>query len=144
MTERANRGYTTLIAIRDVAGRQGKCYRFGGRDFVWGGFESCWWKGAHFRAGLGVGSFIPAFARCCFRIAASLLVFTSPMTSPLALLHQSYCVNGEPPSNVSTGMAAAEIRHVRLANRCRDGAVQTNDYFDNPFYIFWRNHSRLE
>ena len=65
--------------ICDVAGRQGKCYRFGGRDFVWGGFEGCWGKGAHFRAGLGVGSFIPAFARCCFCIAASLLVFTSPI-----------------------------------------------------------------
>ena len=40
-----------------------------------------------------IGGFIPAFARCCFCIAASLLVFTSPMTSPLALLHQSYCIN---------------------------------------------------
>ena len=88
---------TSLIRICDVAGRQGKRYRFGGRDFVWGGFEGCRGKGAHFRAGLGVGSFIPAFARCCFCIAASLLVFTSPMTSPLALLHQSYCVNGGPP-----------------------------------------------
>ena len=36
----------------------------------------------------------PAFARCCFRIAASLLVFTSPMTSPLGLLCHGYCVNG--------------------------------------------------
>jgi len=38
------------------------------------------------------GGFIPAFARCCFCIAASLLVFTSPMTLSLALLYQSYCV----------------------------------------------------
>ena len=61
---------------------------------MWGGFEGCCGNGAHFRPGLDVGGFIPAFARCCFRIAASLLVFTSPMTSPLALLYQSYCVNG--------------------------------------------------
>ena len=33
-------------------------------------------------------------ARCCFCIDASLLVFTSPMTSPLALPCQSCCVNG--------------------------------------------------
>ena len=85
---------TSLIRICDVAGRQGKRYRFGGRDFVWGGFEGCRGKGAHFRAGLGVGSFIPAFARCCFCIAASLLVFTSPMTSPLALLCHCYCADG--------------------------------------------------
>ena len=84
---------TSLIAICDVAGRQGKCYRFGGRDFVWGGFEACWRNGAHFRACLGAGGFIPAFARCCFCIAASLLVFTSPMTSPLALLCQYYCIS---------------------------------------------------
>ena len=38
------------------------------------------------------GGFIAAFARCCFCIAINLLVFTSPMTSPLVLL--SYCVNG--------------------------------------------------
>ena len=49
------------------------------------------------------------FARCCFRIAASLLVFTSPMTSPLALLCQSYCVNGaEVPVNVRS---ASVIEH---------------------------------
>ncbi len=41
-------------------------------------------------------------------------------------------------------MAAAEIRHVRLANRRRNRAVQTDDGRDNPFYIFLRNHSRLE
>ena len=41
-------------------------------------------------------------------------------------------------------MAAAEIRHVRLANRRRNRAVQTDDGRDNPFYIFRRNHSRLE
>ena len=33
--------------------------------------------------------FIPAFARCCFCIAASLLVFTSPMTSA----YDCYCIN---------------------------------------------------
>ena len=63
-------------------------------DFVRGGFEGCWGKGAHFRACLGAGGFILAFARCCFRIAASLLVFTSPMTAPLALLYHCYCVTG--------------------------------------------------
>ena len=31
---------------------------------------------------------IPAFARCCFCIAASLLVLTSPIESPLALAYQ--------------------------------------------------------
>ena len=29
------------------------------------------------------GGFIPAFARCCFHIAANLLVFTSPTVFPL-------------------------------------------------------------
>ena len=41
-------------------------------------------------------------------------------------------------------MAAAEIRHVRLANRRRNRAVQTDDGCDNPFHIFRWNHSRLE
>ena len=39
------------------------------------------------------GGRMPTFARCCFRIAASLLVLTSPITSPLVLLCQSYCVD---------------------------------------------------
>ena len=38
-----------------------------------------------FRVPPAFGGFIPAFARCCFCIAASLLVLTSPMVSPLAL-----------------------------------------------------------
>ena len=36
-----------------------------------------------------VGGFIAAFARCCFCIAANLLVFTSPMTSA----YDCYCIN---------------------------------------------------
>ena len=79
---------------------------------MWGGFEGCWGKGAHFRADLGVGSFIPAFARCCFCIAASLLVFTSPMTSPLALLCHSDCVNGaEVPVNVRSSSVIEHMAH---------------------------------
>ena len=35
------------------------------------------------RGNFPVGGFIPAFARCCFCIAASLLVFTSPTVFPL-------------------------------------------------------------
>ena len=121
-------GGASLIAICDVAGRQGKRYRFGGRDFVWGGFEGCWGKGAHFRAGLGVGSFIPAFARCCFCIAASLLVFTSPMTSPLAQFFQwtkakdlmsslHICTHRRHPQ---TTMATAHLnfRQHRLIRQC--------------------------
>ncbi len=46
-----------------------------------------------FRVPSAFGGFIPAFARCCFCIAASLLVFTSPMTSSLAFLRHCYCVN---------------------------------------------------
>ena len=38
---------------------------------------------------------VPAFARCCFRIAASLLVLTSPMASHPAPLRQCSCVNGD-------------------------------------------------
>ena len=35
--------------------------------------------GGRARAGFFIGGFIPAFARCCFCIAASLLVLTSPI-----------------------------------------------------------------
>ena len=41
-------------------------------------------------------------------------------------------------------MAAAEIPHVRLANRCRDGGVLADDTGDDSFYIAWRNRFRLE
>ncbi len=47
------------------------------------------WRGPdeNFARGTGTfrslcGGFIPAFARCCFCIAASLLVFTSPIRFP--------------------------------------------------------------
>ena len=104
---------------------------------MWEGFEGCWGKGAHFRACLGVGSFIPAFARCCFCIArhslrsacslpygsrtparggyASLLVFTSPLTSPLALLNHYYCVNRVCPCCSRFPDYPKKFRHLRIA-----------------------------
>ena len=47
-------------------------------------------------------------------------------------------------SRLSAGMTAAEIPHVRLANRCRDGGVLADDTGDDSFYIAWRNRFRLE
>ena len=44
-------------------------------------FKACWGNGAHFRDCLYADGFIPAFARCCFCIAISLLVFTSPLST---------------------------------------------------------------
>jgi hypothetical protein len=48
--------------------------------------ESSPFLAPHFTA----GGFIPAFARCCFCIAASLLVFTSPIVSSPALFCSCY------------------------------------------------------
>ena len=63
-------------------------------------------------------------------------VASAKMEASAKEMCQSYCVN--------VSMAAAEIRHMCLANRRRNRAVQTDDGRDNPFYIFLRNHSRLE
>ncbi len=88
-------------------------------------------NGTHFRASLGVGSFIPAFARCCFCIAASLLVFTSPMTSPLALLCQSCCVNG---------IADPVVPHFNTWQlSCRWAPTASIDYQRRPFKSLYRN-----
>ena len=43
--------------------------------------------------------------RCCFCIAASLLVFTSPMTSPLALLYYVSTVNPLVSARINCSMA---------------------------------------
>jgi hypothetical protein len=77
------------------------------------------------------GGFIPAFARCCFCIAASLLVFTSPMTSPLALLYQSCYVNG---------IADPVVPHCNTWQlSCRWAPTASIDYQRRPFKSLYRN-----
>ncbi len=62
------------------------------------------------RSLLGLGGFFtPAFARCCFCIAASLLVFTSPIRHPPYLSAVDYATSHSP-------------RHLRRALKSAEGA----------------------
>ena len=70
------------------------------------------------RGNFPVGGFIPAFARCCFCIAANLLVFTSPTVFPL-LPCSIPNLPRKPPRNLSLHFLLRQAYTVKHIRKCQ-------------------------